>query len=58
MATVEELIKSGKTFLFRGKEYQFCSFCPEPVIEMISKDGEIFSFGINGEIKKDFIAMP
>jgi len=55
MATINEIVKSGKWFLFRGKRYKFCSYIPEPVIEMISEDGEIFSFGINGRIKDDFV---
>jgi len=57
MATIDELVKSGNYFLFRGKKYKFCSFIPEPTIEMINEDGEIFSFGINGEIKDEFIKV-
>jgi len=57
MATVEELLKSGNAFGFRGKKYKLLSFIPSPTIEMEAEDGEVFSFGINGRIKDDFLLL-
>lgn len=58
MATIDDLVKSGKSFLFRGGKYKFHSITFEPTIEMINEDGEIFSFGVGGRIKDDFVLVP
>ena len=58
MATIKELLTNENCFAFRGKKYKFLSYIPSPTIEMISEDGEIFSFGINGRIKDEFILIP
>ena len=55
MATIAELLKSGNRFMFREKEYKLLSYIPSPVIEMISEDGKVFSFGVDGRIKDDFV---
>jgi hypothetical protein len=57
MATTKELLTSGNRFEFREKIYKFLSYCPSPSIEMTSEDGEIFSFGINGQIADEFILL-
>lgn len=58
MATLEELLNGDNRFMFCKKVYRLSASIPEPVIEMINEEGEIFSFGINGNIKDDFILIP
>ena len=57
MATIEELLTKSNVFSFRGKRYKFLSYCPVPSIEMVNEDGEIFSFGITGQIVNEFILL-
>lgn len=54
MATFKELTNAENKFRFRGKIYKFRSFCPIPSIEMITDDGEIFSFGRDTSISEEF----
>ncbi len=58
MATTEELVCPENRFLFRGKIYKFFSYIPISSIEMVDKDGEKFSFGVNSPISKEFILCP
>lgn len=58
MPTFKEFTNSENKFEFRGKIYKYRSYCPIPSIEMVTDDGEVFSFGVDSPVSKEFKLIP